>query len=45
VICLERLAEIDRGALFQFAGTLPEITPEIASLAASGSVRSEEDSP
>ena len=44
-ICLERLAEIDRGAWFQFAGTLPEITPEIASLAAAGSVRTEEEGP
>jgi transcriptional repressor NrdR len=44
-LCLERLAEIDRGAYFQFAGTLPEITPEIASLEAVVSVRSEEDSP
>jgi transcriptional repressor NrdR len=38
-LCLERLAEIDRGAFFQFAGTLPEITPEIASLGAAVSVR------
>ena len=38
-LCLERLAEIDRGAYFQFAGTLPEITPEIASFATAGSVR------
>lgn len=44
-VCLERLAEIDRGAWFQFAGTLPEITPEIASLAAAGSVRTEEEGP
>lgn len=44
-LCLEQLLGIDRGAYFQFAGTLPEITPEIASFAAAGSVRSEEDSP
>ena len=31
-LCLERLAEIDRGAYFQFAGTLPEITPEIGAV-------------
>ena len=44
-ICLARLARIDHGAYLQFAGTLPEITPEIASLGASGSVRSEEEGP
>jgi transcriptional repressor NrdR len=44
-LCLERLAGIDRGAYLQFAGTLPEITPEIASFAGAGSVRREEDSP
>jgi transcriptional repressor NrdR len=44
-LCLERLALIDHGAYLQFAGTLPEITPEIASFATAGSVRSEEDSP
>ena len=44
-ICLAELAEIDHGAYFQFAGTLPEITPEIASFAAVGSVRSEEEGP
>ena len=44
-LCLERLAAIDRGAYFQFAGTLPELTPEIASFTAASSVRSEEDSP
>ena len=44
-ICLEQLAAIDRGAYFQFAGTLPEFTPEIASLAAADSVRSEEEGP
>jgi transcriptional repressor NrdR len=38
-LCVERLAAIDRGAYFQFAGTLPEITPEIASLAEANSVR------
>ena len=43
-LCLERLAEIDRGAYFQFAGTLPEFTPEFASLETADSVRSEEDS-
>jgi len=44
-LCLERLAKIDRGAYLQFAGTLPEITPEIAPFAAARSVRREEDSP
>ena len=44
-VCLSRLAEIDRGAYFQFAGTLPDITPEIASFAGADSVRTEEDSP
>ena len=44
-LCLERLAGIDRGAYLQFAGTLPEITPEIASFAGAGSVRSEEEGP
>jgi len=44
-LCLERLAAIDRGAYLQFAGTLPEITPEITSFEAAGSVRREEDSP
>jgi transcriptional repressor NrdR len=38
-LCLERLAEIDRGAYFQFAGTLPEITPEIGALPVPDSVR------
>ena len=38
-LCLERLAAIDRGAYFQFAGTLPEITPEIGSFPAADSVR------
>ena len=44
-LCLERLAGIDRGAYLQFAGTLPEITPEIAPFATAGSVRHAEDSP
>jgi transcriptional repressor NrdR len=44
-LCLEELARLDRGALLQFAGTLPEIRPEFASFAAAGSVRDEEDSP
>ena len=35
-LCLERLAAIDRGAYFQFAGTLPEITPEIGVFPAAG---------
>jgi transcriptional repressor NrdR len=38
-LCLERLGDIDRGAYLQFAGTLPEITPEIASFGQAGSVR------
>jgi len=38
-LCLEQLAEIDRGAYLQFAGTLPEITPEIGSFPAVDSVR------
>ncbi len=38
-LCLERLAAIDRGAYFQFAGTLPEITPEIGAFPAPDSVR------
>jgi transcriptional repressor NrdR len=38
-LCLEQLGAIDRGAYFQFAGTLPEITPEIASFAEANSVR------
>ncbi len=38
-LCLERLAAIDRGAYFQFAGTLPEITPEIGALPVPDSVR------
>jgi transcriptional repressor NrdR len=38
-VCLERLAAIDRGAYFQFAGTLPEITPEIGRLPVPDSVR------
>jgi transcriptional repressor NrdR len=44
-LCLERLGDIDRGAYFQFAGTLPEITPEIGVFAGADSVRGEEDSP
>jgi transcriptional repressor NrdR len=44
-LCLEELGEIDRGAYFQFAGTLPEITPEIGVFAGGDSVRGEEDSP
>ncbi|HYH61220.1 MAG TPA: ATP cone domain-containing protein [Solirubrobacterales bacterium] len=44
-VCLARLAAIDRGAYFQFAGTLPEITPEIGLFPATDSVRTEEDSP
>lgn len=44
-LCLERLGGIDRGAYFQFAGTLPEITPEIGLFPATDSVRREEDSP
>ena len=44
-LCLERLARIDRGAYLQFAGTLPEITPEIAPFAPAGSVRREEEGP
>ena len=44
-LCLERLARIDRGAYLQFAGTLPEITPEIAPFASAGSVRREEEGP
>lgn len=44
-ICLAHLAEIDHGAYFQFAGTLPEITPEIASFTRVDSVRSEEEGP
>jgi transcriptional repressor NrdR len=38
-LCLERLAAIDRGAYFQFAGTLPEMTPEIGVFPAPDSVR------
>lgn len=38
-LCLERLAAIDRGAYFQFAGTLPEFTPEIGALPMPDSVR------
>lgn len=38
-ICLTQLARIDRGAYFQFAGTLPDITPEIGVLAMPDSVR------
>ena len=44
-LCLESLGGIDRGAYFQFAGTLPEITSEIPAFAAPDSVRGEEDSP
>jgi len=38
-LCLERLAAIDRGAYFQFAGTLPDITPEIGAFPGADSVR------
>ncbi|MDX6586271.1 MAG: transcriptional repressor NrdR [Solirubrobacterales bacterium] len=38
-LCLERLAAIDRGAYFQFAGTLPDITPEIGAFPETDSVR------
>ena len=38
-LCLERLAAIDRGAYFQFAGTLPEITAEIGVFPGGDSVR------
>ena len=44
-LCLGRLGQIDRGAYFQFAGTLPEITTEIGVFPGADSVRSEEDSP
>ncbi len=44
-VCLARLGEIDRGAYFQFAGTLPEITAEIGVFPGPDSVRTEEDSP
>ncbi len=40
-LCLEQLGAIDRGAYFQFAGTLPEITPEIGVFAEPDSVRTE----
>jgi transcriptional repressor NrdR len=38
-ICLERLRGLDRGAYLQFAGTLPDSTPEIGPLDQAGSVR------
>ena len=38
-ICLERLRGLDRGAYLQFAGTLPDFTPEIGPSDPAGSVR------
>jgi len=38
-ICLERLEELDRGAYLQFAGTLPDPTPQIGAVDHEGSVR------
>jgi len=38
-ICLKRLADLDRGAYLQFAGTLPDFNPEIGQSATGGSVR------
>ena len=38
-ICLDRLRRLDPGAYLQFAGTLPDFTPEIGALAEGGSVR------
>jgi transcriptional repressor NrdR len=38
-LCLQGLAELDRGAYLQFAGTLPSPTAEFAELTDGGSVR------
>lgn len=40
-ICLERLAALDHGAYLQFAGTLPDPTPQIGGVDPAGSVRVE----
>lgn len=42
-LVLERLRTLDSGAYLQFAGTLPDVMPEIAASAPASSVRLEED--
>ena len=43
-LCLEGLADLDRGAYLQFLGTLPAPTPEFAASAAGLSVRDARES-
>jgi len=38
-VCLDRLADLDQGAYLQFAGTLPDLTPQFAHPGGGGSVR------
>jgi transcriptional repressor NrdR len=42
-LCLQGLAELDRGAYLQFAGTLPSPTAEFAESGEAGSVRAERE--
>jgi transcriptional repressor NrdR len=42
-LCLQGLAELDRGAYLQFAGTLPSRIAELAGLAERGSVRADRE--
>jgi transcriptional repressor NrdR len=42
-ICLAGLRDLDRGAYLQYAGTLPETTPEFARSEPAGSVRGSGD--
>jgi transcriptional repressor NrdR len=43
-LCLEGLAELDRGAYLQFAGTLPSASAEFADREPAGSVRPKRES-
>lgn len=43
-LCLEGLAELDRGAYLQFLGTLPASNPDFAESSGAGSVRAARES-